>query len=125
MSRKNDIASILYKALVQQGQTGVYAMELIADYNQEIVNEFYAQYLEQPKTKQSENFVIELGKYTPSETPHIEWYQVTKDKVSIGGIQWQDRYCIKIPFNDRKVASEVLAKIGQMLQTLVEIKKCS
>ena len=92
MSRKSDVASILYNALIKQGQTGVYAMELIADYNQEIANEFYAQYLEQPKAKQNGNFAIELGKYTPSETPSIEWYQVTAERVSIGGIKWQDRY---------------------------------
>lgn len=122
MSRKSDIASILYNALIKQGQTGVYAMELIADYNQEIANEFYAQYLEQPKAKQNGNFAIELGKYTPSETPSIEWYQVTAERVSIGGIKWQDRYCVKIPFAKREVAAEVLLNIQPFLKTLIKVK---
>lgn len=61
-----------------------------------------------------------MSKYTPSETPHIEWYQVTKDKVSIGGIQWQDRYCVKFPFSDRKTAELVLAKVNEMLKSMKE-----
>lgn len=122
MSRKSDIASILYNALIQQGQTRVYAMELIADYNQEIANEFYAQYLEQSKAKQNGNFSIELGKYTPSETPTIEWYQVTAERVSIGGIKWQDRYCVKVPFANREVAAEVLSNIQPFLKTLIKVK---
>lgn len=62
----------------------------------------------------------ELGKYTPAGKPNVEWYQIAPGGVSMGGINWQDRYDVKIPFANREVAYEVLGRVEEMLQALIK-----
>lgn len=63
--------------------------------------------------------MIELGRYTPSEKPSVKWYETAgPNTVHIGGIKWQNRYAVVIPFADEAVAREVLSRLPEMLQGL-------
>ena len=63
--------------------------------------------------------VTELGRYTPSEKPSVQWYETAdQNTVHIGGIKWQNRYSVVIPFADVTVAQEVLSRLPEMLQCL-------
>ena len=63
--------------------------------------------------------MTELGRYTPSEKPSVKWYETAgPNTVHIGGIRWQNRYAVVIPFADEKIARQVLDNLPEMLKNM-------
>ena len=65
--------------------------------------------------------MTKLGRYTPSEKPSVKWYETAgPNTVHIGGIRWQNRYAVVIPFADEQVAKEVLSRLPYLLQNVTK-----